>query len=119
MVKSRSKIASAAYGGTDCDDPAMTSLHVACNAQPCPIDCDFGAWTAWTSCSLSCGVGMQQRSRDKIHSTEHGGAQCPGNAAETRQCNIHPCPIDCGVGEWVEWDQCTEDCGGGKTHRYR
>jgi len=119
QVTSRSKIASPAYGGTDCDDPDMSSLHVDCNAQSCPIDCDFSAWTAWTSCSLSCGVGMQQRSRDKTHSTEHGGALCPGNAAETRQCNIHHCSVDCGVGSWIEWDQCTEDCGGGKTQRHR
>lgn len=119
MVTSRYKISEPQYGGTQCNDPGLTSLNVACNSQPCPIDCDFGAWTVWTSCSISCGVGMQQRSRDKLHSTEHGGAQCPGLASETRQCNTRPCPIDCGVGGWTEWGQCSEDCGGGKTTRFR
>lgn len=119
MVTSRSKIASAAHGGTQCDDPDLYSLHVVCNSQPCPIDCQYNAWSGWTSCSLSCGVGMQQRSRDKLHQVYYGGKQCPGSHVESRQCNTHPCPIDCAVGNWREWGTCTEDCGGGQTTRIR
>jgi len=119
MVTSRSKITGPKHGGTNCDDPSLYSLHITCNTQPCGIDCQYGKWSDYSACSLSCGVGMQQRSRDKLHSDSHGGKKCPGEHVETRQCNEHPCPIDCAVGEWVEWEACTEDCGGGKTNRYR
>lgn len=109
----------AAYGGKQCDDPWLDQLQVVCQSTPCPIHCAWKPWSGWTSCSVSCGVGTGQRYRDRAHSAEHGGRECVGNHVEDNVCNIHPCPIDCSVGEWLEWSPCDKDCGGGAQGRWR
>ena len=30
---------------------------------------------------------------------------------ETQQCEEKPCPIDCELGEWAEWGECSVTCG--------
>jgi len=117
--KSRYQDPAQAHGGMACDDPWLNQLERVCNPTPCKIHCEYGPWNGWTDCSLSCGVGMKQRSRDKVHSQEHKGDECPGEHVETAQCNTNPCPIDCEVQNWVGWSPCNKDCGGGETGRYR
>lgn len=121
MVTTRQKISEAQHGGVPCDDPHMNMLKVTCNSEPCPVDCDFTPWTSWTICSLSCGGGVKERSRDKLHSSEAKGAYCDNKNIdeEHEPCNTQPCPIDCQVGVWTEWTACTKDCGGGETTRIR
>jgi len=123
QVKTRVFAVRVAHGGRRCDDEWLNKQETICAGKPCPINCAYTAWTGWTSCSVSCGVGMSQRSRDKVHSTEHGGAACPGSHVVTQQCNINPCPIDCEVAEWDKWSTCNKDCadaeGAGETGRYR
>ena len=29
----------------------------ACNAQPCPVDCEWGTWTDFDACTTTCGGG--------------------------------------------------------------
>lgn len=36
---------------------------VTCDSVACPVKCGWSAWSPWTPCSRSCGVGMQQRFR--------------------------------------------------------
>lgn len=120
QVRTRKMTSVAAYGGRKCDDPWLNKLEVTCSATPCPINCGWGAWSKWTTCDASCGVGSQQRSRDRSHVAVHGGTECMEQQyVQARQCNIHPCPIDCQIGEWIDWSPCTKDCGGGKRGRYR
>ena len=40
------------YGGAACPHEAETR---SCNTHACPLDCSVGAFSAWTTCSMSCG----------------------------------------------------------------
>merc|ERR1719420_843859 len=63
---------------------------------------------------------MQQRSRDKIHEGYYGGRMCSGTYMETKDCTPIPfCPVDCELGQWSAWSECSQECGGGSTGRYR
>ena len=41
-----------------------------------PVDCVWGAWSAWDSCSASCGGGYQWRNRSIIQEALNGGLEC-------------------------------------------
>jgi len=88
-----------------------------CNTHKCPIDCDVGAWTAWSSCTKSCAGGSQVRSR-QLTEPAHGGNAC-GIPKQEQPCNAQPCPVDCNVGKWGAWTTCSTTCGGGKQSRSR
>ena len=68
----------------------------------CPVDCVTRGWSAWTTCTKSCGDGSQRRSRSQTE-PRFGGVACP-HYTETRPCNTHACPQDCGVGSWTSVD---------------
>ena len=107
------------HGGVSC--PALRQ-HVMCGELACPIDCSVSSWGAWSAgaskCSASCGSGWQARSRHVVFVPAHGGVECPPIAGR-RACNTAPCPVDCVVGDWSEWSQCTKVCGNGVTSRSR
>jgi len=119
QVRKRNKLAHQAHGGKHCTDPKLGLLERGCALKPCPINCAWAGWGAWTACTASCGGGKQQRVRDRTHTAEHNGAQCPGAPTMTMACSTHPCPIDCEVKEWTEWGNCTEECGGGERGRVK
>lgn len=104
------------YGGAPC--PSLID-DAPCNGHPCPVDCEWSAWTAWGACSESCGGGTQSRERSIEQIALHGGAECTGASEETRVCNENPCPVDCEVSEWGPWTSCSEECGGGIQERTR
>lgn len=119
QTKDRSVMIEAQHGGNQCDDLWLTYQERVCETTPCPIDCEYKMWSEWSDCSLSCGTGQKERSRDKNHSSEHKGEHCPGSYAETQPCNVNNCPVDCEVALWSEWNACSEDCGGGTQERTR
>jgi len=105
---------------------------------PVPLDCKEGVYSAYDTCTLSCGTGQQTRTRNPVRQPATpaacgvdaslcdqswgGGRECDGGAftwSETRDCNTHACPIDCQVSQWGHWDPCTKSCGAGGTHRVR
>merc|ERR1711959_447854 len=47
-------------------------------------------WSEWSSCSLTCGGGVQTRSRSILTSANSGADVCP--TVETRECNTDNCP---------------------------
>lgn len=94
----------AQFGGT-C--PGRDIETEACNTFPCPIDCVWGLFAEWNTCSVTCGGGKQYRSRDITTQAQFGGINCTGATDEEQDCGTDPCPIDC-VGNWTEWDEC--DC---------
>jgi hypothetical protein len=90
----------------------------ACNAQSCPANCVYSAFSgAWGACSKTCAGGVQSRSRSMTQ-PRLGGASCPVSQ-ETRTCNSHKCPIDCAVSPFSPWSRCTKSCGGGSQLRAR
>ena len=61
------------------------------------VNCRWGKWSSWESCSKSCGGGIQYRTRTVSQLAEHGGLQCKGSPYETNTCNEVGCPGDNGM----------------------
>ena len=57
------------------------------------VDGQWGGWTAWTTCSKTCGGGEKTHEREcNDPEPDHGGADCSGNGQETDPCNQEQCP---------------------------
>ncbi|XP_025832890.1 protein madd-4 isoform X3 [Agrilus planipennis] len=92
----------------------------ACNDFACPPRWNF---SDFSSCSQSCGIGIQTREVHCIHEVSQVGGsiinvpsdRCPQPAPPDRQfCNVLDCPI-----RWKtsEWSKCSKSCGGGEKTR--
>ena len=56
------------------------------------VDCSWSEYGEWNSCSISCGAGVQERTRKIETAAELGGNNCTGLEKETRPCKIKECP---------------------------
>ena len=70
--------------------------HVYSEMFPRSVDGVFSNWTAWSDCSVSCGGGLANRSRD-CDGPFYGGKNCQGPWEEQKVCNDQPCPGLCTV----------------------
>ena len=102
------------------------------------VDCKVGDWKPWGDCSVTCDGGTKTRARDVIEQPENGGATCPA-LEETKVCNTEGCPgyflillfdfhhifskcgssVDCKVGDWKPWGECSVTCDNGTKTRKR
>lgn len=103
-----------ADGGQAC--PVLEEIQP-CNQQGCPVDCAYTDWTSWSSCTKSCGGGIQERTRQVTRNSANGGKACP-HLREEQACNGHGCPVDCVYTE-SGWSACSKSCGGGTQKRTR
>lgn len=55
------------------------------------VDCEVSKWTAWGSCSVSCGRGKKSRSRHVVKLARNGGHQCSEHLMQELQCRLRPC----------------------------
>ncbi|KAL1022832.1 hypothetical protein UPYG_G00032950 [Umbra pygmaea] len=80
----------------------------------------FSEWMDWGPCSVSCGVGAQQRLRQcNKPLPANGGRHCVGKEIDTRSCQGKPCPVDGNWSDWSSWEQCSSTCGQGNRTRVR
>jgi len=114
-TRARKQVSAAAHGGKAC---GMLSEVVACSAGSCPIHCTTTAWSAFSSCSKTCGTGTRTRTRKITVHPVWGGYQCP-RLFEAEQCNTNSCPIDCVVSAWSPYGACSKTCGTGAHTRTR
>ncbi|XP_048752331.2 uncharacterized protein LOC125663930 isoform X2 [Ostrea edulis] len=81
-----------ANGGSDC--VGESSQTQTCTAEGCQIDGGYTEWSAWSTCTATCGEGTQTRTRTCTHPIpQNGGADCDGEGSQTQSCNIQGCPI--------------------------
>ncbi|XP_052781602.1 SCO-spondin-like isoform X2 [Mya arenaria] len=104
--------------GKPCEGDSTESRD--CNTGVCPVDGTWADWSSWSTCSQTCDDGQQQRSRTcTFSSNAPHGADCPGNAMETKTCSQGLCPADGAWAEWSSWSDCTKTCGDGIRFRAR
>lgn len=107
-------------GGLICAGPSRQER--ACNlSRPCPINGGWGNWSSFTTCSVTCGVGVYSRIRECNNPPPlYGGDLCVGPALETAYCLTNvSCPINGGWTSWSSWTNCSLNCSGGIQTRTR
>ncbi|WAR23497.1 SSPO-like protein [Mya arenaria] len=104
------------YEGAECAGPEQETEN--CNMHECPVDGVFSEWSAWLECDVTCGGGIQWKTRSCV-GPFHGGANCAGPYEESQHCNTHECPIDGKWQAWASWQECSTTCGGGERIRTR
>ena len=80
-----------------------------------PINCKVSEFTSASACRYKCGgkdLKGQLFKRSILRQPKYKGTKCP-NLTENRDCNTHPCPIDCKLSEWKNEGSCSESCGPG------
>ncbi|XP_021353718.1 neurogenic locus notch homolog protein 1-like [Mizuhopecten yessoensis] len=106
------------YGGADCPNSAAETQ--ACGTINCPIDGGWGNWLSWATCSVTCGGGVQSRTRNcDSPSAQYNGAQCGGTNTESQTCNSQACITNGGWSNWSAYGACTKTCGSGVYSRSR
>jgi hypothetical protein len=110
-----------AHGGTECPaaDSEQRYKEEACNEQECPVDCEMTQWTGFGACSETCGEGSKKRTREVTTEAAHGGVVCPDGREEVETCHVVACPINCELGQWSNWGDCSSECGPGSKTRAR
>ncbi|XP_060551443.1 coadhesin-like [Ruditapes philippinarum] len=83
-------------------------------------DGSWASWMAWSKCDVTCGKGVQSRSRTCTEpSPSGGGLDCVGNLHNTKSCELSPCPVHGGWSGWASWGSCSVTCGIGMQRRDR
>jgi len=94
------------------NNDAIHQLRPGCNVGvPCPVDCVQSSWGEWGRCTVSCGGGVQARTKMTVQEPLHGGKSCDV-ALQSRECEPLPCGVDCVAAEWQEWSGCDASCNG-------
>ncbi|XP_035288072.1 thrombospondin type-1 domain-containing protein 1 [Anguilla anguilla] len=66
--------------------PAQACVIVQRNAET------WGLWQSWSGCSVSCGEGVRERTRECLASST-GGMQCTGMVKEQSHCSLEDCTV--------------------------
>ncbi|CAH1263786.1 HMCN1 [Branchiostoma lanceolatum] len=102
----------------NCHHCECSNGTMSCVQQQCPVDCGWSAWTTWTVCDKTCGVGYQERFRSPNNPVAaHGGQECTGDSHQIQPCNVYSCPAE--WSGWSNWTACSSACDGGEKTRTR
>lgn len=88
----RARLQDAQHGGTPCTDSGEDGEY--CNTQVCPVNCVLTDWSPWGYCTVTCGSGVQARTRARMQE-RNGGRPCKRDLLETRECENAPNPTLC------------------------
>ncbi|XP_060132638.1 hemicentin-1 isoform X1 [Zootoca vivipara] len=106
------------FDGTYCEGPDA-QMQV-CSKRDCPVNGKWASWSSWSACTMSCGGGTRQRTRDcSDPPPQYGGHKCEGNDMQVDFCNSDPCPMHGNWGPWSNWGTCSRTCNSGQLRRYR
>lgn len=110
------------HGGRDCSVFGPENETLSCFIKVCPVDGNFSNWSAFGTCSKTCGGGERIRTRKCDNPAPVGeGRNCSrlGPAIDALPCNPEPCPISGGYTPWSEFSPCTKSCETGTQYRSR
>ncbi|CAF2056938.1 unnamed protein product, partial [Rotaria magnacalcarata] len=88
-----------------------------CQTPPCFGSCILSSWSHWSSCSKSCNLGSQKRSRYYLSFQSN----CTDQLEELQDCNPQCCPSNKKPtwSDWSPWGKCSQLCNGGERIRSR
>jgi len=118
-------IMKAPIGGGDLCEPLTRTEVGPCNTQECGEVCtdgEWGEWEEWGQCTHTCGGGAQVRSRNVKVEASSCGTPVVGLRQEFQPCNTDiscVADVDCVLGEWGVWSDCTCTCNGVKRRSRR
>ncbi|XP_078539094.1 A disintegrin and metalloproteinase with thrombospondin motifs 7 [Lissotriton helveticus] len=87
----------AAVDGTNCGENkwCFNGDCVPVGYRPGSINGGWGSWSLWSTCSKTCGAGVQYAERQCSNPTpKYGGKYCLGERKRYRICNTKPCGKD-------------------------
>lgn len=122
MKRSRVVTSPPQHGGNPCQG-GLKEVDK-CNYQSCEhtVDCMWGEWAEWDTCTADCGGGQRTRYRHINIMPSHGGEPCEtkGNV-HVEGCNPQPCGkvLYCSWTSWATWTPCSAKCGKGQRRRQR
>ena len=99
-------------GGEECQGD-WEEIQNCTSGMLCPVDCTWGQWSRWSTCSQTCGSGGIKTRQRPIALAQAGGEECLGEKEETTSCDNVACPVDCSWGQWSQWSRCFVTCGTG------
>uniref|UniRef100_A0A3Q0RL63 ADAM metallopeptidase with thrombospondin type 1 motif 15 n=1 Tax=Amphilophus citrinellus TaxID=61819 RepID=A0A3Q0RL63_AMPCI len=92
--------------GTQCGDGQVCDRGVCSDKQDhnVKVDGHWGKWGLFSSCSRTCGGGVQLSKRECNNPVpSHGGKYCIGVRVKYRSCNLNSCPD---TGKTFREEQC-------------
>uniref|UniRef100_A0A3B5QRP3 Adhesion G protein-coupled receptor B3 n=1 Tax=Xiphophorus maculatus TaxID=8083 RepID=A0A3B5QRP3_XIPMA len=96
----------------------ICNLSAEVRRPPKEVDGQWQEWSSWSDCSVTCANGTQQRTR-QCSAAAHGGSECRGHWAESRECHNPDCTANGQWNPWGPWSGCSKSCDGGGQRRVR
>ncbi|KAL4223326.1 hypothetical protein ACF0H5_016797 [Mactra antiquata] len=113
----RTRMCNRTEGGLPCSGESSETLH--CFIKSCPVNGGWTTWTNWSGCSVTCGAGLERRSRDCSNPPPGpDGKDCVGDNDDIQICMDKLC-YDGTWMSWSTWSTCTASCQGGISVRNR
>lgn len=88
----------------DIEITTATSVQLIVNTGDADFDMATCLWSAWSTCSKTCGDGLQVRTRLSENSETE---------SQSKECNLAACENH----QWSNWSVCSVSCGGGSRER--